>query len=74
MATLTLVSPRNHPLQPLVQAALAKALNSLEAAIQRTEQHLHEFEKKYHMPTAEFLAGYENDEFAETLELDEWIG
>ncbi len=74
MATLTLVSPRNHPLQPLVESALAKELNSLEAAIQRTEQHLHDFEQKYHMNTGEFLARYENDELAETLEFDEWIG
>lgn len=26
------------------------------------------------MSTAEFLTRYENDEFTETLELDEWIG
>ncbi|HXG21462.1 MAG TPA: hypothetical protein VNN62_20605 [Methylomirabilota bacterium] len=74
MATLTLESPRNYPLQPLVEAALAKELNSLEAAIQRTEQHLNDFEQKYQMNTAEFIARYENDELAETLEFDEWIG
>lgn len=74
MATLTLVSSRNHPLQPLVEAALAKELNSLEAAIQRTEQRLSEFEQKYQMSTAEFLVRYENDELAETLEFAEWTG
>jgi len=26
------------------------------------------------MSTAEFLSRYENDELAETLEFDEWIG
>ena len=74
MATLTLVSPRNHPLQPLVEAALAKELHVLEAAIQRTEQRLKEFEQQHQMSTAEFLTRYENDELAETLKLDEWIG
>ena len=74
MTTLTLVSPRNHPLQPLVEAALAKELSSLEAAIQRTEQRLSEFEQKYQMTTSEFIARYENDEFVEILEFDEWIG
>lgn len=74
MATLTLVSPHNHPLQLLVEAALAKELRGLEVAIQRTEQRLHEFEQQYQMSTAEFLARYENDELAETLEFAEWIG
>jgi hypothetical protein len=74
MSTLTLVSPRNHPLQPLVEAALAKELNFLEAAIQRTKQRLDEFEQKYQMTTKEFVTRYENDEFTETLEFDEWIG
>lgn len=74
MATLTLVSPRNHPLQPLVEAALAKELHVLEAAIQRTEQRLKAFEQQYQMSTAEFLGRYENDELAETLEFAEWIG
>lgn len=74
MSTLTLVSPRNHPLQPLVEAALAKELNFLEAAIQRTKQRLNEFEQKYQMTTGEFVTRFENDELTETLEFDEWIG
>ena len=74
MATLTLISPRNYPLQPLVEAALAKELGVLEMAIQRTEEHLSTFEQQYHMNTEEFLTRYENDELEETLAFDEWIG
>ncbi len=61
-------------LKPLIEGAIAEALRSTEAGIQRTEQRLREFEDKYQLSTAEFLHRYENDEFQETLELDEWIG
>ena len=74
MAKLTLVSPRDYPLQPLVEAALANELRFLEVGIQRTEQRLGEFEQKHQMNTEEFIARYENDEFSETLEFAEWIG
>ena len=74
MATLTLLSPRGHPLQPLVEAALANELRLLEAGIQRTETRLREFEQTYHMTTIEFVSRYENDELPETLEFAEWIG
>ncbi|GGA19053.1 hypothetical protein [Okeania sp. KiyG1] len=51
-----------------------KELNLISSSIQRTEKRLLEFEAKYHLSTNEFLQKYENDEFEETLELDEWIG
>ena len=74
MAKLTLISTRDHPLQPLVEAALANELRSLEAGIQRTEQRLKEFEHEHRMTTAAFVARYEDDELPETLEFAEWIG
>jgi phage shock protein A len=74
MAKLTLISPRDHPLQPLVEAALANELRSLEAGIQRTEQRLRELEHQHQMTTTEFVARYESDELPETLEFAEWIG
>jgi len=74
MAKLTLVSTRDHPLQPLVEAALANELRLLEAGIQRTEQRLSEFEQKHQMSTEEFVARYENDELSETFDFAEWIG
>ena len=74
MTKLTLVSTRDHPLQPLVEAALANELRFLEAGVQRTEQRLGEFEQKHQMSTAEFVVRYENDELPETLEFAEWVG
>jgi hypothetical protein len=74
MATLTLLSTRGYPLQPLVEAALANELRLLEASIQRAETRLQEFEQTHHMTTTEFVSRYENDELPETLEFAEWIG
>ena len=51
-----------------------KELSLISTSIQRIEKRLLEFEAKYHLSTNEFLQKYENDEFEETLELDEWIG
>jgi hypothetical protein len=74
MNELKLISHHSDSLQPLIEGAIIEALRSTETGIQRTEQRLQEFEDKYHLSTAEFLHRYENDEFQETLELDEWIG
>jgi phage shock protein A len=74
MAELTLISDRERPLKPLIEAALANELRLVEAGIRRTEGRLREFEQKHHMVTAEFVSRYENDEFQETLEFAEWIG
>ncbi|MBI1877332.1 MAG: hypothetical protein HYR94_03705 [Chloroflexi bacterium] len=74
MTQLILVSAHQHPLKPLVEAALANELRLLQAGVQRTEQRLSEFEAKYQLATAEFIRRYEADEFEETLELAEWIG
>jgi len=49
-------------------------LQLLAHSIQRTESRLREFEDKHQLSIEEFLRRYENDEFSETLELDEWIG
>jgi len=74
MTELVLVSTRQGPLKPLIEAALANELRLLEAGIRRTERRLREFEKTYHMPTADFVRRFEADEYGETLELAEWIG
>ena len=65
-----------HPesLKILLKTAVEKELQSLSDGIERTKQRLQEFETKYQLSTEEFLRRYENDEFTETLELDEWIG
>ncbi len=74
MTQLTLISAHQHPLKPLVEAALANELRLLEAGIRRAEHRLHKLEEKHKLPTNEFIRRFENDEFEETLELAEWIG
>ena len=74
MTELKLTSKRSGSLQPLIEGAIAEALRSTEAGIQLTAQRLRDFEEKYQLSTEVFLHRYENDEFQETLELDEWIG
>ncbi len=74
MHELKLRSRHTGSLQTLIAGVIAEALRSTEAGIQRTEARLQEFERQYQVSTAEFLRRYENDEFQETLELDEWIG
>lgn len=65
-----------HPeaLKILLKNAVDEELRSLLDGIRRTEERLREFEKKYQLSTDDFLQRYQNDEFEETLELDEWIG
>ena len=74
MAELTLISPSQRPLQPLVEGALQNELRLLEAGIQRGEQRLQEFEARYGLSTVDFVQRYENDALEETLEFGEWIG
>jgi hypothetical protein len=74
MSELKLTSRHPGSIKSLVEGAISATLRSTEAGIQTTEQRLQEFEQKYHIPTAEFIQRYENDEFQETLELAEWIG
>jgi hypothetical protein len=74
MAELILVSPSQHPLQPLVEGALQNELRLLEAGIRRSEQRLQELEIRYGLSTADFIQRYEDDELEETLEFAEWIG
>jgi hypothetical protein len=74
MTALTLTSSHQHPLRPLVEAAIQNELRLLEAGIRRTEERLQDFEEKHNLTTQEFLRRYENDEVSETLEFAEWIG
>lgn len=74
MTGLTLLSPRQQSLRPLVEAALQNELRLLEAGLRRSRARLHELETRYGFSTAEFIRRYENDEAEETLELAEWVG
>lgn len=65
-----------HPelLKQIIETMISDRVKSLKEGIAKTKKRLLEFEEKYQLSTQEFLLRYENDEFEETLELDEWIG
>ncbi|NEP78398.1 MAG: hypothetical protein F6K39_09535 [Okeania sp. SIO3B3] len=65
-----------HPesLKKIIESMIYDRVKSLKEGIDKTKKRLLEFEEKYQLSTQEFLLRYENDEFEETLELDEWIG
>ncbi len=71
---MTLQSPRQLSLKPLIQAALQNELRLLQAGIQRSHKRLQEFEGRYGFASDEFLRRYDNNQIEETLELAEWIG
>lgn len=74
MSQLTLTATTHQPLRPLVEAALNNEMRILEAAIQRSERRLGDYEAAHGMESGQFIERYENDELAETLEFAEWIG
>jgi hypothetical protein len=74
MTELKLISKQSTSSQPIVQNAIDSFVRSSEDGIQKTQQRLREFERKYLMTTDEFIERYENDELDETLEFGEWIG
>ncbi|NEQ39043.1 MAG: hypothetical protein F6K40_23385 [Okeania sp. SIO3I5] len=65
-----------HPesLKNTIENMIHDRVKFLKLGIAKTKKRLLEFEEKYQLSTQEFLLRYENDEFEETLELDEWIG
>ena len=74
MAALTLTSPNERPLRPLVEAAIQNELRLLQVGIRRTEERVQAFEAKYGLSPQEFLRRYEDDELPETLDYAEWVG
>ncbi len=74
MSALTLTSPHQRPLRPLVEDAIRNEVRYLQSGIRRTEQRLRTFEARYGFSSQEFLRRYENDELPETLEFAEWVG
>jgi hypothetical protein len=74
MAELTLISPHQRPLRPLVEGARQNELRLLAAGIRRSERQLREFEARYGLSSADFIQRYAHDELEETLEFAEWIG
>jgi hypothetical protein len=74
MAELTLISPSQHPIQPLVEGALRNELHLLAAGIRRSAQRLQAFEAGHGLSTTDFLQRYAENALEETLACAEWIG
>jgi hypothetical protein len=74
MSALTLTSPRQRSLKPLVEGAIRNEVRYLQSGIRRTEQRLRALEERYGFSSQEFLQRYEADELPETLEFAEWVG
>jgi len=74
MVELTLISPGEQAIKPLIEAALVNEQRLLAVGMRKTQQRLQKFEAQYGMPTDEFVVKYRNDEIQETLETIEWLG
>lgn len=74
MTQLTLISPSDLALRPLVEAALHNEVRLLEAGMRQTQHRLHTFEVRYGMATAESVQKYANNDLQETLDTIEWLG
>lgn len=74
MVELTLISPGEQAIKPLVESALINEQRLLEVGLRKTQQRLQKFEEQYGMSTNEFILNYRNDLIQETLETIEWLG
>ncbi|NJN82980.1 MAG: hypothetical protein HC802_12340 [Caldilineaceae bacterium] len=74
MSQLTLVSPDERPIKPLVESALLERAKRLEAAIRQTEIRLTAFEKRYGLNTGEFLTRFAQNQYQHSDDYDDWIG
>jgi hypothetical protein len=71
MVELRLISPRQHPLKPLVQAAIQNVMRLLEAGIRRAKQKLFEFEDRHQLSSPDFIERFERGDLEESLEFAE---
>jgi hypothetical protein len=59
-------------LKPLVEAAIRNQIKVLQHGVQRTKEHIAEFEKRMGMTSAEFEQKLQADEVDETIETIDW--
>ena len=74
MTQLTLISPRDVALQPLIESAIANQLRILEVGMRQTLHRIKAFEEQFGLKTDDFVPKYANDEIQETLDTIEWLG
>ena len=74
MSILTLSTPSDRPLAPLIRTAPSSELRRPKASVRYTQTRLVAFEAKYHTSTDDLVARYSRNEVVETLETIEWLG
>lgn len=74
MSQLTLVSPDERSIKPLIESALLERAKILEAAIRQTEDRLGTFEQRYDLNTPEFLTRFAQNQYQHSDDFDDWIG
>lgn len=74
MSQITLVSPDEISIRPIVESALKARARVLELSIRRTQERLQKFEETYGYRTAEFLEKFSQDELQHSFDFDDWIG
>ncbi len=74
MQQVRLISDKNHHIRAIVEGALENELRLIEAGIQKTRNHLRNFEDAHHLSTEQFLDQYENDRLEGSMEHMEWVG
>ena len=60
MVELTLISPGEQAIKPLVESALLNEQRLLKVGLRKTRQRLQKFEEQYGMATNEFIVNYRN--------------
>ncbi|MEZ4705935.1 MAG: hypothetical protein R3A44_01940 [Caldilineaceae bacterium] len=74
MSQITLVSPDDISIRPLVESALKARARVLELSIRRTQERLRKFEETYGYRTSEFLEKFSHNELQHSFDFDDWIG
>lgn len=74
MTQLTLISPSDLAIRPLVEAALHNEVRLLEAGLRQTQHRLRTFEVTHGMATVDFVQKYADNDLPETLDTIEWLG
>jgi hypothetical protein len=71
---VTIQTPDDKRLKPLLKSAIQSQLDDIEHGIQLTRARLEAFEKQYNMSTTEFLRRFTPDDLGETLDFIDWQG
>ena len=71
---LTVTSPDSISLRPFLQSALKREVGRVEVALKQAHHRVQQYEKRFGLPSEQFLERYRNNEIDETLETIEWVG